>query len=219
MPFTGSPCASPFRPRAATRLPAGQGRGIIGMAQVRSAFETQERGPRDDGGIIGMAQVRFRRHSHRHGRRRRPGRHASGDAPSFTRAAISPAIADPLTGTLPRAVTRSAVRCPAASAEPIARSTASASACAPRACRNSMAAEAMAPMGLAASRPASVGADPWTGSNNPAAAADARGRQESQRADHGAGLVRENVPEEVAGQHDVELLGFVASRRAQASTY
>ena len=62
---------------------------------------------------------------------------------------------------------RSAVRQPASSAAATAASTASAASARPSEVRSSIAADRIVPVGLAMSRPAMSGADPWIGSYSP----------------------------------------------------
>ena len=91
-----------------------------------------------------------------------------------------------------------------AQTDPIASSTARASVSSFSACLSSIAAEPIAPIGLAMFLPAMSGAEPCTGSKSPGAVAEARGRQEPERADDRAGFVREDVAEQVLGEDDVE---------------
>ena len=88
-----------------------------------------------------------------------------------------------------------------------ARSIVLAASVAPNACSSNMATDAIAPIGLALSLPAMSGADPCTGSKSPGPFANAGRWQQTDRShDHG-GFVRQDVSEQVLGQHDIELRG------------
>jgi len=136
-----------------------------------------------------------------------------------TRARISRAIVEPPTVSPLPEDTKSAVRYPAVRAPPIACSTASASGPAPSACRSSIATDAMAPIGLAMSFPAMVGAEPWTGSNNPPrppTLADGKSPRDPTTAPASSDRMSPNrLPDRTTSK----CRGLVASSNAHESTY
>ncbi len=91
--------------------------------------------------------------------------------------------------SLGRAMSR--VRAPCSRAAAIASSTAAAGSCRPSPWRSSSAADAIAPIGLATSFPARLGAEPWIGSNSPGPSPnDADGSRPSEPASTAASSLR-----------------------------